>query len=336
MRRPRRWLVVAVAMVLAGPRRAARVATRRRDRIVSEGEQQPRAELAVIALLLCAAASALAFILIYGFDRLSGQTQLLGLALGCCFAFLSAAAILASKRLVVDEEIEEAYPEPHPEAEEEVVQITEESATRLTRKGLLLAAGGAAGGTLGLALLTPAVSLGPAFDTGVLRESAWRRGRRIVDEKGVPYRAGDIEVGSFYTAFPENEAHDRVSSPLLLVRLDPATLELPPDRAGWAPQGILAYSKICTHAGCAVSMYRYPLFQPTSPRPSFVCPCHYSTFDPAAGGKVLFGPAGRPLPQLPLMIVDDVLVAAGGFSGQVGPAWPGVRSGGTHYAESEQ
>jgi ubiquinol-cytochrome c reductase iron-sulfur subunit len=110
-----------------------------------------------------------------------------------------------------------------------------------------------------------------------------------------------------------------------VVKLDPFDLELPPEREGWAPDGVVAYSKICTHAGCAVSMYRSPKFEPTAPRPGLVCPCHYSTFDPAAGGRVLFGPAGRPLPQLPLAVEDDVLVAAGSFSGPLGPSWWGVR-----------
>jgi ubiquinol-cytochrome c reductase iron-sulfur subunit len=114
---------------------------------------------------------------------------------------------------------------------------------------------------------------------------------------------------------------------VIVVRLDPATLRLPPGRAGWAPQGIVAYSQICTHAGCAIALYRTPKFAPTQPGPALVCPCHYSTFDPARGAAVLFGPAGRPLPQLPLMIdASGVLRAAGNFSGPVGPAWPGVRS----------
>ena len=93
-----------------------------------------------------------------------------------------------------------------------------------------------------------------------------------------------------------------------------------------APKGIVAFSKICTHAGCAISLYRKPTFPATQPRPALVCPCHYSTFDPANGGKVLFGPAGRPLPQLPLF-VDGAgnLRAAGGFDGRVGPSWSGVR-----------
>jgi ubiquinol-cytochrome c reductase iron-sulfur subunit len=100
------------------------------------------------------------------------------------------------------------------------------------------------------------------------------------------------------------------------------------DRKDWAPRGIVAYSKICTHAGCAVALYRKPTFAAVEPRPALVCPCHYSTFDPARGGAVLFGPAGRPLPQLPLEIDrNGHLRAAGTFSGPVGPGWWGVRMG---------
>jgi ubiquinol-cytochrome c reductase iron-sulfur subunit len=112
-----------------------------------------------------------------------------------------------------------------------------------------------------------------------------------------------------------------------MVKIDPAQLRLPPGREDWAPEGILAYSKICTHAGCAIALYRNPLFDQTEPGRALVCPCHYSTFDPATGGEVLFGPAGRPLPQLPLMIGPDrELLAAAGLSGPPGPAWWGVRN----------
>jgi ubiquinol-cytochrome c reductase iron-sulfur subunit len=90
----------------------------------------------------------------------------------------------------------------------------------------------------------------------------------------------------------------------------------------------VAYSKICTHAGCAIALYRKPTFRPVEPEPALVCPCHYSTFNPATGASVIFGPAGRPLPQLPLMIDErGDLRAAGNFSGPVGPSWWGVRYG---------
>jgi ubiquinol-cytochrome c reductase iron-sulfur subunit len=140
-------------------------------------------------------------------------------------------------------------------------------------------------------------------------------------------RADDIVEGSFFTAYPEGANKKELGAPLVLVRMDPAALALPPGREGWAPEGILAFSKICTHAGCAIALYRYPKFAPTQKRPALVCPCHYSTFDPAKGAEVIFGPAGRPLPQLPLMIGSDRgLLAAGNYSGPVGPSWSGVRS----------
>jgi ubiquinol-cytochrome c reductase iron-sulfur subunit len=111
------------------------------------------------------------------------------------------------------------------------------------------------------------------------------------------------------------------------VRLDPAAIHLPPGRGDWAPMGIVAYSKVCTHAGCAIALYRKPTFPAVEPRPMLVCPCHYSTFDPATGAQVMYGPAGRPLPQLPLMVDDLGYVrAAGNYSARVGPGWWNVLS----------
>src|SRR2546430_8935553 len=118
-----------------------------------------------------------------------------------------------------------------------------------------------------------------------------------------------------------------MGAPVIVVRLKPAELRLPSDRRAWAPGGILAYSKICTHAGCAVALFRKPTFPAVEPGPALVCPCHYSTFDPTKGGNVIFGPAGRPLPQLPLAVDGKgELRAAGNFSGPVGPSWWGVRT----------
>jgi ubiquinol-cytochrome c reductase iron-sulfur subunit len=320
--RVRRWMIVLLA--LFGALRRRRAPDPEAPPIVAPGPAAPRAELAVIALLVLAAACAAGFVVAYA---LSGSTQLLGVTLGGALALIAAALIVTGKRLVVSERLAERYPEPDPEAAQEVAQIVRESGSRLTRKRLLAAAAGAAGGTLGVALLAPAVSLGPVFDASRLAESPWRRGRRLVDENGAPLLAADVEAGAFYTAFPEGANPDELGSPLVVVRLDPAELRLPPERRGWAPEGIVAYSKICTHAGCAIALYRSPKFPPTEPRPALVCPCHYSTFDPAAGAAVRFGPAGRPLPQLPLAIDSGgALRASGGYSGPVGPGWSRVRS----------
>ena len=117
-----------------------------------------------------------------------------------------------------------------------------------------------------------------------------------------------------------------LGSPVVVVRLAPDELHLQRELARYPADGIVAYSKICTHAGCAISLYRAPLFTPDEPGPALVCPCHYSTFDPADGGTVQFGPAGRKLPMLPLLVDrKGYLRAAGNFDGPVGPSWWGVR-----------
>jgi ubiquinol-cytochrome c reductase iron-sulfur subunit len=321
--RLRRWMIALIAL-LVGRRRRPPEPEQPRERIVAAGEPEPRAELAVIVLLLLAAAAAAAFVVFYA---VGFSTQVLGLALAGALGLIAAALIVAARRLVVSEQLLEEYPEPHPTEQESVAQIVRESGSRLTRKRLLTVAAGAAGGSLGAALVAPAVSLGPLFDTSALYETPWRRGRRLVDDDGRPLLADAIEREVFYSAFPEGASKKDIGSPLVVVRLEPSALRLPPGREDWAPGGILAYSKICTHAGCAVALYRTPKFAPTQPGPALVCPCHYSTFDPATGATVRFGPAGRPLPQLPLM-VDSAgeLRAAGNYSGAVGPGWSGVRS----------
>ncbi|MFL5970574.1 MAG: ubiquinol-cytochrome c reductase iron-sulfur subunit [Gaiellaceae bacterium] len=320
----RRWLVALVVLVLGRRRRPPRLPGK--ERIVEPGAPDRHAENLVLLLFGCATLAAIAAVVIYAWDAIPRQTQYLGLALGLAFGFLSAASVVIAKRLVVTEEIEEEYSVTHPDDEEVVDRIVEESGDRFTRKRLLVVAGAGAGTALGAALLAPAASLGPVFDVSSLYRTPWRRGVRLVDEAGNVFRADDIEEETFYTAYPERADREQMGAPLVVVRLKPVELQLPDERRGWAPDGILAYSKVCTHAGCAIALYRKPSFAPTQPVPALVCPCHYSTFNPATGGQVIFGPAGRPLPQLPLSIDGSgELRAAGNFSGAVGPSWWGVR-----------
>ncbi len=302
-------------------------APRTPERIVAAGTVDRRAENIVLALLTAAVLFGLGFIVVYAEFSVAGMSNaLLGVCIGACLLCIGLALTVVAKRLVVTEELEDDYPHEHPREQEEIAEIVRESGSRLTRKKLLLGAGIAAGGTLGLAALTPALSLGPVWDTSPLDATPWRRGVRLVDETGAPIPADDIQHQSFYTAFPEHADPELIASPLVVIRLDPSKLHLPTGRADWAPQGILAFSKICTHAGCAVALYRNPKFPPLEPHPALVCPCHYSTFDPFTGGTVTYGPAGRPLPQLPLEIDGDGnLRAAGNFSARVGPSWLNVR-----------
>jgi ubiquinol-cytochrome c reductase iron-sulfur subunit len=321
MGRARRLLLAAGALLVArGARRVGR-------RIVPVERPERGAERAVLVLLALTTLSALAFPVIYGLHGVPHRTQLLGAALGLAFLLAGAALIVTGKRLVVNETLEEDYPEPeHREQQDELVRLVHESGDKMSRKRLLGLGATAAAGALGLAVLTPVVSLGPAFDWSPFVRTPWRRGRRLVDESGRPLLAAEIEEGTFYTALPEGANREDIAAPVVLVRMPPGALDLPPELRGYDAGGILAFSKICTHAGCAVSLYRTPLFAPTSPKPALICPCHYSTFDPARGGTVEFGPAGRPLPMLPLQVDGaGALRAAGNFNEPPGPSWWAVR-----------
>jgi ubiquinol-cytochrome c reductase iron-sulfur subunit len=283
-----------------------------------------RAETLVAALLVGAAVLGFTFTVLY--VVLETNTQLLGLAMGGALAALAAAAIVAGKMVVPQETAVEERDEllVEPEAEE-VVQIVESGGEGISRRVLLTGACGLAGAGMVTAVAAPLASLGPPAHA--LHDSPWTRGIRLVDDQSRPYAADDIQIGSFYTALPDGETWESFGAGLLVVRLPAEFNQLPLSRRGWAPQGIMAFSKICPHAGCAISLYRYPTdAQTSSPAPAFTCPCHYSTFTPGDGGKVIFGPAGRPLPQLPLMIDSDGnLRAAGRFDADIGPSWWGVR-----------
>lgn len=281
-----------------------------------------RAEWALIGLLVaagvCFAAFAVAIVAV-------ADTQLLGATAGGGLALLAAALILAGNRVVPQETVVEERPAlADPDAQEEARELVRASGEGISRRRVLLAAAGTAGTGAAAATALPLTALGPST-RGQIGASPWRRGRMLVDELGEFVLAEDIAEGAFLTAFAEGAGHRALGASVVVLRIDPATLELPPERAGWAPRGLLAFSKICTHAACAVSLFRYPLYEPTSSRPALVCPCHYSTFDVRRGAQVTFGPAGRPLPQLPLAIdARDRLVAAGELSGSVGPAWWGT------------
>jgi ubiquinol-cytochrome c reductase iron-sulfur subunit len=295
-------------------------------RIVPAGAPERGWETILLVLLALATGGAVVFIVLYSIDHLAHQTQWLGLSIGATFVIAAIACIVVAEKLIVTEEnVHEYPPNEHPQETDEVDQIIAESGSRFTRKRLVRMAGFGAAGAIGLALITPALSLGPALSTQKLKFTPWRRGRRLVDDQGAPIKASDVVEGSFTTAYPEGADRELMGSPLVVVRVPLAELKT---RHDWAPHGVVAFSKICTHAGCAISLYRKPTFAAVEPRAALVCPCHYSTFDPADGGKVLFGPAGRALPQLPLEVDGrGYLRAKSNFPEPIGPSWWGVRKG---------
>lgn len=170
----------------------------------------------------------------------------------------------------------------------------------------------AAAGLLGLGLLAPVTSLGPSpGDT--LRRTKWARGVRLVTGDGQPVRPVDVAAGGISTIWPEGGiGHER--SAVLLIRLQQQANE--PTRLDWIVEDLVAYSKVCTHAGCPVALYR-------ERDNALFCPCHQSTFDPTRGAVPTFGPAARALPQLPLGTdAAGYLIALDDFTAQVGPALP--------------
>jgi ubiquinol-cytochrome c reductase iron-sulfur subunit len=283
----------------------------------------PRAELWVALLLIAAAVAFVGFVVFY---VVSEDTQLLGLSIGLGLVLAGVAAALAGKRVVIQEKTTDTYIDyGDREERREVANHLVEGKVGVTRRKLLFSSLAAVGAALGAAAVVPIASLGPRVGEKVY-ETPWSAGKKVVDERGAPITLDTLSPGEFITGFPAGESKEEIGSALMIVRLETDELELPADRADSAPAGYVAYSKICTHAGCAVSLFRYPTFDETQPGPALVCPCHYSTFNPADGGKVLFGPAGRPLPQLPLQAgADGSLEAASGFYEPIGPSYGAIR-----------
>jgi ubiquinol-cytochrome c reductase iron-sulfur subunit len=145
--------------------------------------------------------------------------------------------------------------------------------------------------------------------------SPWRRGTPLVDVEGQPIAADALDAGGFLTAFPAGADIDATGSPIVVVRVDPRQLRLPEARRAWAPDGLVAYSKICTHAGCPVGLYEQQTHH-------LLCPCHQSQFDITHEAEVIFGPAKRPLPQLPITVDSEgYLIARSDFTEPVGPSF---------------
>lgn len=247
----------------------------------------------------------------YYFMGESAQVEgvLLGLALGGMGVGIVG---WATNLMDVPTESEEREPLDSGPAEREQTEavVTQEA---VSRRRMLVRLVGGAGAALGAALAIPALSLGPRPGQS-LEETKWTSGARIVDRFGNPQRPDDIPLNGIKTVFPagfEGEA----DSQTVIVKVAPEILDLPEGRDEWAPEGCVAYSKICTHAGCPVGLYRAEARQ-------LLCPCHQSTFDVTNGCQPIFGPAARPLPQLP-MTIDDAgfLVATGDFPEPVGPSF---------------
>ncbi|HEX2194251.1 MAG TPA: Rieske 2Fe-2S domain-containing protein [Candidatus Limnocylindria bacterium] len=268
-------------------------------------------ERGIAALLLASMVASVGLLLLYVFGPSSAPLEgaLLAVALG---GVGGAIVVWAVSLMHAPPEVEERHELASPAAEREATPAAADVES-MTRRRFLVRLLGGAGALLAAALALPAFSLGPQPGRELF-ETGWRRGVRVVGTSGEPIRPEDLVERSVQTVFPDGEV-GRADSQTMLIRLRPEDLQLPAGRETWTPQGCVGYSKVCTHAGCPVGLYR-------SEDQVLICPCHQSTFDVTRGAIPVFGPAARPLPQLPLEVDGQgYLVAAGAFSAPVGPSF---------------
>ncbi|OON77674.1 cytochrome bc1 complex Rieske iron-sulfur subunit [Streptomyces tsukubensis] len=262
---------------------------------------------------------------IWPFGHVSALNFSLGLTLGLALFCIGAGAVHWGRTLMSDEEMVderhdiEASPEVKAQVLADFKQGAKESAfgrRKLIRNSMF--------GALALVPLSGVVllrDLGPLPEKK-LRTTIWAKGKRLVNmNTDQPLRASDIAVGSLTFAKPEGlEEHDEdfqkeiAKAALMLVRIQPDEIK-DKRELDWSHQGIVAYSKICTHVGCPISLYEQQTHH-------VLCPCHQSTFDLSDGARVIFGPAGHALPQLRIGVSSEgYLEALGDFDEPVGPAF---------------
>jgi ubiquinol-cytochrome c reductase iron-sulfur subunit len=223
---------------------------------------------------------------------------LVGLLLALAFAAIAGSAGAAAVELHAPDDLREARHRP---------AVRNAATEPVTRAGMFGRLWAFAAGAFAFAGLVPLVSLGRR--ASVARGTPWRNGARLVTPDGRPVRPDDIAVGGVTTVFPEGSI-DAAEAATLLIRVESNAMLT---NHAWAPRGNVAFSKICTHAGCPVAIYRHGDYM-------LYCPCHQSEFSVLFGAKPVSGPATRALPQLRLDINrDGYLVARGDFSAPVGP-----------------
>jgi len=249
----------------------------------------------------------------------------LGLGMAISLFFIGLGAIHWAKTLMPDTEVvaqRHEFRSPDSDRKEFVEAVKSgAAASGLGRRSLIKRSLGAA---LGLSALSPLLllrDLGP-LPGKELEKTTWKSGTYLVTDPGNRrIKASDLEVGAVAQVLPEiadpehRKLSDIAKDAVLLIRLRPQEFNLEADRLAMTHDGIIAFSKICSHMGCAVALYE----QQTK---HLLCPCHQSTFDVTRAAKVIFGPSARPLPQLDITIDQEgYLVARQPFSEPVGPSF---------------
>lgn len=277
------------------------------------------------------------------FIGLGASTVALGLALGGSLLFIGIGIVQWARKLMGDHEISELrHPASSPAEDRDVtlealtVGIEESGIGRrpLVRNSLL-----GAMGMMGLPAIVLLRDLGPTnaqvanAENGTgLQHTIWKQGMRVVrDVVGTPIKASELEIGDLVNAapeaqfpteengYPEIEGVElqvlKAKGAIIVVKMEPEEIKPVEGRENWTVDGVICYSKICTHVGCPISLYERTTHH-------VLCPCHQSTFDLADGAKVIFGPAHRPLPQLPLAVDEEgYLIAQSDFNEPIGASY---------------
>jgi ubiquinol-cytochrome c reductase iron-sulfur subunit len=298
-----------------------------------------RAEHQVVGLFLLSCIATIAFLVVYFavprdqsihipiFGDMLTANLALGLAMGIALFAIGAAAIHWAKKLMPDVEIVQERHHTGSEQEAKDIALTEYrrgvEESGFGRRPFIAGSMIAALGLAGLPALVLLRDLGPTPPPRQ-GETMWRAGMRIlIAETQRPIRPEDLSVGTLVSGVPEGidvvieesgTLNELAKAPVLLVRMDPAEI-VAQQGVDWDYEGILCFSKICTHVGCPLGLYETQTHH-------MLCPCHQSTFDLADAARVIFGPAARNLPQLAITVDDDgYLVARQGFAEPVGPSF---------------
>ncbi|MFJ9668353.1 Rieske 2Fe-2S domain-containing protein [Streptomyces sp. NPDC101219] len=262
---------------------------------------------------------------VWTLGHISALNLALGVTLGIALFAIGAGAVHWARTLMSDVELtDERHPiQAAPDVKAKVMDDFRQGAKEsdLGRRKLIR---NTMFGALALFPLSGVVllrDLGP-LPEDKLRHTAWSKGKLLINQNtNEPLRPSDIIVGSLVFAQPEGlDPHEHgfqneiAKAALMLVRIQPENIK---DKRAleWSHEGILAYSKICTHVGCPISLYEQQTHHA-------LCPCHQSTFDLSDGAKVIFGPAGHALPQLRIGVNDEgYLEAHSDFDEPVGPSF---------------
>jgi ubiquinol-cytochrome c reductase iron-sulfur subunit len=266
---------------------------------------------------------------------LGASNVALGGCLGMALVLIGIATIQWARKLMADHEIIE-FRHPGGSSQEDIDETlavlaagTEESG--IARRPLVRNSMLGAMALLGLPAIVALRDLGP-LPGDSLFHTIWKKGMRVVqDVDGTPIKPEDMQVGQLINGEPavffESNADgepkiegvelqtQKAKAAVIIVKMQPDDIKPAKGRANWGVNGVLCFSKICTHVGCPISLWEQQTHH-------LLCPCHQSTFDLADNGRVIFGPAARALPQLPLAVdAEGYLVATSDFTEPVGPSF---------------